>query len=519
MPRTRIGARFGSGNVPAGAATATLPPDLLARAGDRVRIAALAFGGVWLIALILMNPLARLLQGHRIETGAWPMPGNAIAASGLMLSLAFAFLARRLQGRPVLVLNLGLGYEVVTAALFALIGNWVFNPRPGLTWAAVVVLLYPAIAPAGIRKTTAVSFIAASMGPLFYLISHLRGSAPALPAIDLIWRFIGDYVAAGLALVPATVIHRLGKEVRDARDLGSYRLGKLLGKGGMGEVYQATHRFLARPAAVKLISPAALGDRTQSEAGVAVERFKREAAAAAALSSPHTIGLYDFGVADDGTYFYVMELLQGIDLQVMVEKHGPQPPGRVIHLLRQACDSLAEAHRLGMVHRDIKPSNIYACRLGLDVDFVKLLDFGIVKMRQPETPDAQHLTTPELTVGTPAFISPEAAAGNEVDARADLYALACVGFWLLTGELVFRATNLMQLLFKHLQEAPRRPGEVLGRPLPADLETVILTCLAKAPGDRYPDAIALRTALDHCADAGAWTDEMAHAWWAAHLPA
>jgi serine/threonine-protein kinase len=519
MPRTRIGARFTTAKVPAGAATATLPPDLLARAGDRVRIAALAFGGVWLIALILMNPLARLLQGHRIETGAWPMPGNAIAASGLALSLAFAFLARRLQDRPVLVLNLGLGYEVVTAALFALIGNWVFNPRPGLTWAAVVVLLYPAIAPAGIRKTTAASFIAVSMGPLFYLVSHLRGTAPALPAIDLIWRFIGDYVAAGLALVPATVIHRLGKEVRDARDLGSYRLGELLGKGGMGEVYRATHRFLARPAAVKLITPREAGEGAQSQTDVAVERFKREASAAAALSSPHTIELYDFGVSEDGTFFYVMEMLNGIDFQVLVEKHGPQPPARVIHLLRQACDSLAEAHQLGMVHRDIKPSNIFTCRLGLDVDFVKLLDFGIVKVSEPEAPGTPQLTTPELTVGTPAFISPEAAGGSEVDARSDLYALGCVGFWLLTGELVFKGANVMQILVKHIQEAPRRPGEVLGRPLPADLEAVILTCLAKAPGERYPDAIALRKALDQCADARTWTDEMAHAWWTAHLPA
>jgi serine/threonine-protein kinase len=360
------------------------------------------------------------------------------------------------------------------------------------------------------------SLIVVSLGPLFHAIAYLKGMAPGLPGVDLVWRFLGDYMAAGLSMVPARVIHVLGREVRNARDLGSYRLETLLGKGGMGEVYRASHRYLARPAAVKIISPYAQADRSPGEIEVALERFKREASAAAALSSPHTIDLYDFGVADDGTFFYVMELLNGLDLQQLVDKHGPQPPARVIHLLRQACDSLAEAHQLGMVHRDIKPSNIFACRLGLDLDFVKVLDFGIVKT-QPD-PSAAQLTTPDFTLGTPAFLSPEAAGGNEVDARADLYALGCVGFWLVTGDLVFRGANLMQMMFKHVQEIPRRPSEVLGQPLPEDLEAVILTCLAKAPGDRYPDALALRQALDSCVDARRWTPEAARAWWQTNLP-
>jgi serine/threonine-protein kinase len=285
----------------------------------------------------------------------------------------------------------------------------------------------------------------------------------------------------------------------------------------MGQVYRASHRVLARPAAVKLISPSAMGGRTQAEIETAVERFKREAGAASSLSSPHTIELYDFGVSDDGTFFYVMELLDGVDLQVMVEKYGPQSPGRTIHLLRQACDSLAEAHHHGMVHRDIKPANLVACRIGLEVDFVKILDFGIVKVQQE--PQAAHLTSPELAVGTPAYLSPEALNGADVDGRSDLYALGCVGFFLLTGEEPFRAASMMQVIIKHLQETPRAPSAVLGRGLPADLEAVILRLLAKAPGDRYPDALALRAALDRCADAEAWTAEAAHAWWSANRPA
>ena len=514
--RTRIGARFGTGVGTGGAST--LPPDLLAKAADRVRIAALAFATAWVVALLVLNPFARLTTGLRATGGGWPMPGNALGGIAIVLSLALAFAAPRLRHRPNLVINLGLGYEIVLAGIFAVLYNWTYDPRITISWAAVVVLVYPAIAPASPRKILITSIIASLLDPSLRLAVALRTPGAELTPVTIAFPFVMYGLIAGLAMVPATIIRGLGKEVRDARDLGSYRLGKLLGEGGMGQVYRASHRYLARPAAVKLISPRSMGDRTQAEVETAVERFKREAGAASSLSSPHTIELYDFGVSDDGTFFYVMELLDGLDLQAMVEKHGPLPPGRVIHLLRQACDSLAEAHHLGMVHRDIKPANLFACRVGLDVDFIKILDFGIVKVRQEPT-QAANLTSPELAVGTPAYLSPEALSGTEIDGRSDLYALGCVGFFLLTGEEPFRGSNMMQVIVKHLQEAPRAPSTVLGRDLPADLQAVILRLLAKAPEDRYPDALALRAALDNCDDAKAWTEEAGHAWWSTNCPA
>jgi len=512
--RTRIGARFGTAK---GGGPSTLPPDLLARAADRVRIAALAFAAVWVVALIVLNPFSRLLTGIRASAGAWPMPGNALGAAAVVLSLLLAWVAPRLHHRPHLVINLGLGYEIVMAAIFAVLFNWEYSERITLSWAAVVILVYPAIAPASPRKILVTSIVAGLFDPVLRLVAFSRTPGAEMNAIQAIFPFVQYGLIAGLAMVPATIIRRLGKEVRDARELGSYRLEKLLGEGGMGQVYRASHRYLARPAAIKLISPGSMGGRTEAEVEVAVERFKREAGAASSLSSPHTIELYDFGVADDGTFFYVMELLDGLDLQELVEKVGPLPPGRVIHLLRQTCDSLAEAHHLGMVHRDIKPANIFACRKGLDVDFAKVLDFGIVKVRQ-EPARATNLTSPELAVGTPAYLAPEALSGAEVDGRADLYALGCVGFFLLTGEEPFRGGNMMQVIARHLQEPPRRPSTVLGRELPTDLEGVILRLLEKAPEDRYPDALALRAALDACDDATAWTAEAAQAWWRANRP-
>lgn len=513
--RTRIGARVGP--VAGTGGPSTLPPDLLAKAADRVRIAALAFAAAWVIALLVLNPFSRLTTGLRATGGGWPMPGNALGGIALALSLALAFAAPRLRHRPHLVINLGLGYEIVLAGIFAVLYNWEYNPRVSISWAAVVILVYPAIAPASTRKILVTSIVACLLDPALRLAVALRTPGVELTPVTVVFPFVMYGVIAGLAMVPATIIRGLGKEVRDARDLGSYRLEKLLGEGGMGQVYRASHRYLARPAAVKLISPSSMGGRTETEIETAVERFKREAGAASSLSSPHTIELYDFGVSDDGTFFYVMELLDGLDLQAMVEKHGPINPGRVIHFLRQACDSLAEAHHLGMVHRDIKPANLFACRVALDVDFVKVLDFGIVKVRQ-EPAKAANLTSPDLAVGTPAYLSPEALSGAEIDGRSDLYALGCVGFFLLTGEEPFRAANMMQVIVKHLQETPRTPSAVLGRDLPADLQAVILRLLAKAPEDRYPDALALKAALEACDDAKAWTAEAAHAWWSANRP-
>jgi serine/threonine-protein kinase len=287
----------------------------------------------------------------------------------------------------------------------------------------------------------------------------------------------------------------------------------------MGEVFRATHQMLARPAAVKLIRPEILGSSSPAAARVIIERFRREAEAAASLRSPHTISLYDFGVANDGTFFLVMELLDGLDLETLVERFGPLPPERVVHLLRQACASLEEAHTRGLVHRDIKPSNIFTCRLGLQVDFVKVLDFGLVKAVDDGAREATLLTAPDSTTGTPAYIAPEMIRGDRVaDHRVDIYTLGCVGYWLLTGRLVFQAPNAIQMMYQHANATPVPPSQRSELEIPPELDSGILACLAKFPEDRPQTAGELSRRLANAVPT-LWSEDQAQRWWDRHHPA
>ncbi len=275
--------------------------------------------------------------------------------------------------------------------------------------------------------------------------------------------------------------------------VGSYRLIERLGRGGMGEVWLAKHQLLARPAAVKLIRPDVLGQGGQDDDFR--QRFQREAQATAKLRSPHTVELYDFGVSDTGSFYYVMEHLEGLNLEQLVRSFGPLPAERAIEFLKQACRSLSEAHQEGLVHRDIKPANLFACRLGTNYDFLKVLDFGMVKKIQAEEESAQ-LTAVGSTVGTPAYMAPEAVTGGEVDSRTDLYSLGCVGFWLLTGCLVFEAENPTKMILSHVQEQPSAPSSVSELEIPQDLDLLVLRCLDKVPDERPATAEELWQALD-----------------------
>ncbi|MFL5471613.1 MAG: serine/threonine-protein kinase [Gemmatimonadales bacterium] len=299
--------------------------------------------------------------------------------------------------------------------------------------------------------------------------------------------------------------------------MGSYRLGEPLGQGGMGSVYRATHRMLARPAAIKLIRPEVLSSQDPRSADLAVARFKREADAAAKLRSPHTVELYDFGETEDGTLYFVMELLEGMDLETLVRKEGPIPQGRVIHILRQVCDSLEEAHASGLIHRDIKPANIHVGRVGLRHDFVKVLDFGLVKSVVPQSDDTMA-TAIGLTPGTPAYLAPEMALGEPPDGRADLYALGCVAYFLLTGQLVFQAANGLQMITNHLQEKPVPPSQRTELDVAPELDRLVLACLAKKPEDRPRSAAELERTLGEI-EVEPWSEEAATQWWQTHQPA
>jgi serine/threonine protein kinase len=322
---------------------------------------------------------------------------------------------------------------------------------------------------------------------------------------------------------------KLAREARaEARELGSYRLVANLGRGGMGEVWRAQHRLLAREAAIKLIKTDEGSEVTQSMR----ERFRREAEALARLRSRNTIELFDYGVADDGTFFLVMELLDGVDFDTLVAKHGTQPPARVVHLLVQACNSLAEAHAAGLVHRDIKPANLFVCRAAEEVDVVKVLDFGLVRaaldvgepllapLDASTLPHGPLLTNPNGMIGTPAFMAPEQVQGQPVDGRADLYALGGVAYWLLTGRLVYERQSAVEQLLAQVHAPVPELRAQLGEEVPEALLQLIASCLSKSPSERPADARVLGRALKAISFAPeqAWTDERAQQWWRSRRP-
>ena len=294
--------------------------------------------------------------------------------------------------------------------------------------------------------------------------------------------------------------------------LGSYRLVERLGSGGMGEVWLGKHSLLARPAAVKIIRPSTL----ESQGAGIEDRFRREAQVTAHLASPHTVQLYDFGVTETGTFYYVMELLHGLDLHEMVKRFGPLPAERVVALLGQACLSLVEAHEHGLVHRDVKPANLFVTQLGSQFDFLKVLDFGMVKAARGD--DATRLTAEGTAQGTPAFMSPELALGEDVDGRSDLYSLGCAAYWMLTGRFVFDATNPTRMLMHHVQTQPSPPSQVSEIEIPQELEAIVMRCLTKKREGRPPSAAALRDELESVSASAPWTQERAREWWRRHAP-
>jgi eukaryotic-like serine/threonine-protein kinase len=312
----------------------------------------------------------------------------------------------------------------------------------------------------------------------------------------------------------STIIEIDEEQFSEGIAVGSYRLVSLIGSGGMGEVWLARHRLLARPAAVKLIRHDVYDGGRHEQL---IRRFQREAEVTAGLRSPHTVQLYDFGVSDSGSFYYVMEFLQGLDLQRIISRFGPQPAERVLMLLRQACGSLAEAHERGLVHRDIKPANLFATRLGLEYDYVKVLDFGIVKDQPGQ--DATMLSNQAMVQGTPAFIAPEIVLGEGgIDGRADLYSLACTAYWLLTGLTPFRATTPAQMLLHHVQTPPVPPSEVSELAIPKALEAILMACLEKDPGRRPRSAVEMDSALERVRLERPWTQERAREWWTDHAP-
>ena len=500
--------------------TQSLPPDTLIAGVQRLGWMALVY-----VIGTLTGPVTRLVLAAAFGTGHSLSVGLAewFELTAVALALAVFALARQRSLPPKHLLDLGLVLQVVGALAMAVrefshglpdIERHSFLVPGECVW----IMAYALLVPNTPRKTLIASLLAASMGPLVLTTPALMIGRSTGPPLDVALYFLtSTYLCAMLAYGLSRMVHRLHLELKDARQIGSYQLIERIGAGGMGEVWRAQHRLLARPAAIKLIRSSTLGESHTSREAL-VSRFEREARETATLGSTHTIGIYDFGVTEEGDFYYVMELLEGLSLEHLVQQFGPVEPRRTVYLLLQVCHSLAEAHKRGLIHRDVKPANIMVCRLGPDDDFVKVLDFGLVKQTAKEQ-TATALSMEGTVMGTPSFMAPEIArARADVDGRADIYSLGCVAYYMLTGSPVFSGDTPLATVLAHVQETPVPLGLRSEFTIPPALEELVMQCLAKDPSDRPPSVAAVRARLATSIPAHAWTHDAAHLWWERHQP-
>jgi len=494
------------------------PPELIAEASRRLG---------WLGLLYAGGYTAGQIGGRRLVglTGAFDTAPGIHDVFGLIavgVGVAVYVVSRRRVLSQKGLLDFGLVFQVVGAFGIAISEFWEGFPSSlngSLTFIpaeCVWIVLFPLVVPNTPPKILLSSLLAASAGPAALVISAAVTNRP----LDRPWAIAAyfltsNYLSAGIAYVLARIVYRFSNSLKRAREIGSYELVERIGEGGMGEVWKAKHHLLARPAAIKLIRTDVLGSHRQLR-DVMIRRFEREAQDTATLGSTHTIDVYDFGVTEEGDFYYVMELLTGFSLDRFVKDFGPMEPPRVVHVLRQVCHSLGEAHERGLIHRDIKPANIFLCRLGPDDDFVKVLDFGLVTHVQTPYSGAM-LTEQGVTVGTPAYMAPEVALGKSgIDGRADIYSLGCVAYYLLTGNSVFSGETPVATVLAHVKDNPLPPSLRSEFDIPASLDELILGCLAKDPASRPATTASLSQRLAATVSADAWTPEAAHAWWELH---
>jgi serine/threonine-protein kinase len=498
----------------------SLSPELRQQVTRRLRLIAITYAVAFFFAGVFPAALFRELGTYFSHLSYWgPGMGSIAAALGVAVVVSSSRLSWKTK------LHIGLVFEVAGSYGIALAQYLevpdVVRSQPAIlhvlspSWVAVWMMLYSTVVPMPPHKTL-IALIASASAPVVVLWSslqanHLGHLMP--PGMFFVHHVLPYMICVGMAHASARVVYRMGADVARAQDLGSYRLIERLGEGGMGEVWRASHQMLARPAAIKFIRPSAMAGVSPGEAATMLRRFEREARVTASLTSAHTVDLYDFGAADDGSFYYVMELLDGLDCDDLVRRHGPLPPARIVRLLTQACESLDEAHRRGLIHRDVKPANLYVCRSGTRYDFVKVLDFGLVAERGAPDASDTRLTRPDRTVGTPQFMPPEIALGKPVDGRTDLYALGCVAYWLATGRLVFSGETFYDLVAKHMNETPEAPSRHAPHALPAELDATILACLEKDPARRPGTAGELARRLRAVPLGDCWGDDEAEAWW------
>jgi serine/threonine protein kinase len=501
--------------------TRSLAPEAIAEGARRLGWLGLVFA----IGIIL-GPFARLVLSAAKGNVEAPDVGvpDAFGVVAVVMGLAVFAVVRRGMLPAGRLLDLGLVFQVVGALGIAVPEFWGGLPQvPDISLAipgeCVWIVAYPLLVPNTPQKILAASLLAASMGPVALAISAAVTGRPMVGApLDTATYFLtSTYLCALLAYVVSRIVHRTSVQLNEARAIGSYELIERIGAGGMGEVWRARHGLLAREAAIKLIRTNSLDDSLLTREAL-VQRFEREARETAALRSVHTVHIYDFGLTEERDFYYVMELLDGLGLDRLVGQFGPVAPARTVYLLRQVCHSLGEAHARGLVHRDIKPANIFVCRLGPDADFVKVLDFGLAK-HGVGTAAPTMLTRPGTVAGTPGYIAPEIALGrSNVDARADLYSLGCVAYYLLTGHTVFSGDTPVAQALAHVQSEPVPPSLRSEFHIPSALNNVILACLAKDPDARPRSAAEVDKRLAAAVPLDVWTRGLAQGWWELHNP-
>ena len=504
-------------------ASRTLPPHLQEQLPRRLRNIALLYSLAYFLSAFAPSILTGELAKEFRVASEW-VPDVA----SILIGLVVAALASSPRISWLTKMHVGLVFEVLGSygiALSMYTGAERFASTPIVffalspSWVAIWMILYSIVVPAPPGRAL-FALLASASAPavvMGYSLQHAGLSHLFTPETFFLVHIFPYLIVVILAYASARIMVTLGADVSRARELGSYRLIERLGEGGMGEVWRASHQLLAREAAIKFIRPESIGGVSAEASRTMLQRFELEARSTASLTSAHTVELYDFGVSDDGTFYSVMELLQGLDCDRLVRRFGALPPSRVVHLMVQACESLEEAHEKGLIHRDVKPANIYVCRSGVLCDFVKVLDFGLVANRRQAQSDVM-LTPADHAIGTPAFMAPEVAQGQEVDGRTDLYGLGCVAYWLVTGRQVFEGTTLLEVISKHLREAPDPPSRHSPEDLPRELDALILSCLEKSPERRPPNAREVARVLRSVPLHDSWSEERAEAWWSENLP-